>query len=65
LEPCLVETFVERERFSGACYRAANWLRVGQTCGRSRYDRAHSMRVPIKDVYLYPLYADFKERLCA
>jgi hypothetical protein len=65
LEPCLVETFVERERFSGACYRAANWLRIGETCGRSRYDRDHSMRVPIKDVYLYPLCTDFKERLCA
>jgi hypothetical protein len=65
LEPCLVETFVERERFSGACYRAANWLRIGETCGRSRDDRDHRMQVPIKDVYLYPLCADFKARLCA
>jgi hypothetical protein len=65
LEPCLVETFVERARFSGVCYRAANWLRVGQTCGRTRYDRNHSLRVAIKDIYLYPLCANFKERLCA
>ena len=63
--PCLAETFVERERFAGICYRAANWLRVGQTCGRSRYDRDHRVQVPVKDIYLYPLCDDFKERLCA
>jgi hypothetical protein len=65
IAPCLAETFVERERFAGICYRAANWLRVGQTSGRSRYDRDHRVRVPLKDIYLYPLCKDFKERLCA
>ena len=65
LAPCLAETFVERERFAGICYRAANWLRVGQTCGRSRCDRDHRVQVPVKDIYLYPLCKDFKERLCA
>jgi hypothetical protein len=65
IAPCLAETFVERERFAGICYRAANWLRVGQTCGRSRYDRDHRVQVPVKDIYLYPLCKDFKERLCA
>ncbi len=65
LAPCLAESFVDRERFRGICYRAANWLLVGQTCGRSRHDRHHTVRVPTKDIYLYPLCADFKERLCA
>ena len=65
LIPCLAETFVERPRFSGICYRAANWLLVGQSCGRSRQDRYHRRQVPIKDIYLYPLCADFKKRLCA
>jgi len=65
LMPCLAETFVERPRFSGACYRAANWLLVGQSCGRSRHDRYHRRQVPIKDIYLYALCADFKKRLCA
>lgn len=65
IAPCLAETFVERERFAGICYRATNWLRVGQTSGRSRYDRDHTVRVPLKDIYLYPLCSDFKERLCA
>ena len=50
-----LETFVERERFAGTCYRAANWQCVGQTQGRSRQDREHCTRVPVKDVYLYVL----------
>ncbi|MGH7945508.1 MAG: hypothetical protein ACREF9_10915 [Opitutaceae bacterium] len=31
-----LESFVERERFRGTCYRAANWRCVGQTEGGSR-----------------------------
>jgi hypothetical protein len=50
-----LETFVDRERFRGSCYRAANWQCVGQTQGRSRQDRGHQLQVPIKDVYLYAL----------
>lgn len=60
----LVETFVDRSRFKGTCYRAANWICVGQTQGRSRQDRGHTLSVPIKDVHLYPLVPDFRERLC-
>jgi hypothetical protein len=60
----LAETFVERERFSGVCYRAANWIRIGSTCGRSRQDRDHKIQVPIKDVYLYALEKDFSKELC-
>ena len=64
-ELCLVETFVDRSRFVGTCYRAANWVRIGQTKGRSRQDRYQRLRVPVKDLYVYPLAADFKQRLCA
>jgi hypothetical protein len=59
----LIETFVERDRFRGTCYRAANWLCVGQTRGRSRQDRDQTLRVPIKDIYVYPLTAHFREAL--
>jgi hypothetical protein len=52
---CWLETFVERGRFAGTCYRAANWQCVGQTRGRSRQDRDHALTVPIKDIYLYRL----------
>lgn len=61
----LLETFVERDRFRGTCYRAAGWTHVGATAGRSRNDVHATMNVPVKDVFLYPLNADFKERLCA
>jgi hypothetical protein len=50
-----LETFVERDRFAGTCYRAANWQYVGATQGRSRQDRDHTRAVPVKDVYLYRL----------
>jgi hypothetical protein len=60
----LVETFVDTTRFCGTCYKAANWVHVGQTKGRSRQDRHSNMKVPIKDIYLYPLRSDFKRTLC-
>lgn len=59
----LLETFVDRSRFRGTCYRAANWKCVGQTQGRSRQDRYSNMSVPIKDIYLYPLTPRFREEL--
>ncbi len=60
----MLETFVDRERFSGVCYRAANWMCVGQTRGRGRQDRSHKTRVPVKDIYLYPLSRQFRQMLC-
>lgn len=62
-EPVLVETFVERERFSGTCYRAANWQYVGSTRGRGRQDRDRSCSVAVKDVYLFPLAKDVRSIL--
>lgn len=61
----LLETFVERPRFSGACYRAANWKHVGQTKGRTRQDRPDGTwhQAPVKDVYLYALHPEFRQRL--
>ena len=59
-----LETFVDCSRFKGTCYRAANWLRLGATRGRTRNDRAHRIRVAVKDVYLYPLVPDFRKELC-
>jgi hypothetical protein len=59
-----LETFVERGRFRGSCYRAANWIGVGQTRGRTRQDRQHLLQAPVKEVLVYPLQADFREVLC-
>ena len=60
----MVETFVERDRFKGTCYKAANWLCVGQTKGRSRQDRYTKLSVPVKDILLYSLTKNFKQALC-
>lgn len=60
-----LETFVERSRFQGTCYRAANWQRLGETCGRTRNDRDNTIRVEIKDVYLHPLTPRWREELCS
>lgn len=62
-EVVLLETFVDVSRFQGTCYRAANWRYVGRTKGRSRNDRYDTIRVPQKDVYLYPLRSGFREIL--
>src|SRR2546426_10940458 len=37
--PLLLETLVDAERFRGTCYRAANWIYLGQTTGGTRTDR--------------------------
>ena len=61
----LLETFVETDRFRGSCYRAANWVRVGQTKGRTRQDSPEGKHQQVcrKEIYLYPLVARFAERL--
>ncbi|MCP4021726.1 MAG: DUF4338 domain-containing protein [Desulfobacteraceae bacterium] len=62
-EVYLLETFVERGRFLGTCYKAGNWICVGQTMGRSRNDRYKNLQVPVKDIYLFPLVKNFREKL--
>ena len=60
----LVETFVERDRFAGTCYRAANWRHIGQTQGRGRQGPDPRLRTSsIKDIFVYPLHGDFRRRL--
>jgi hypothetical protein len=61
--PWLVESFVDTSRFSGASYRAANWILAGQTKGRGRQDRFTRREETIKDIYVYPLEKDFRTRL--
>jgi hypothetical protein len=58
-----LETFVDSMLFKGTCYKAANWIYVGKTKGRTRNDRFNKIRVSIKDVYLYPLSHDFRKML--
>lgn len=63
--PLLLETLVDTDRFRGTCYRAANWIHLGQTTGRGRMDREHKADgQAIKDIYVYPLVRDARQRLC-
>jgi len=61
----LAETFVDLSRFRGTCYRASNWVCVGETRGWSKSGGAYQFHGQPKAVWLYPLRRDFKEQLCA
>ncbi|MFH1018325.1 MAG: IS4 family transposase, partial [Pseudomonadota bacterium] len=62
-EPWLLESFVDRDKHRGTCFQAANWERVGETKGRGRNDRACRSPESVKDIYVYPLAADFREKM--
>jgi hypothetical protein len=61
--PVLLETFVEKPRFKGSCYKAANWVFLGQTKGRGKLGPAGKQSVPIKDLLVYPLDRRFRNLL--
>ena len=62
--PVLMETLVDRKRFKGTCYKAANWIHVGKTTGRGRMDRDHSRQgAAVKEIYVYPLSSRFRQEL--
>jgi len=63
VRPVLLETYVERDRFEGTCYKAANWVHVGTTQGRGRMDRNRAYSAPLKEVYVYPLQRDARKVL--
>jgi len=61
----LAETFVQKDRFKGTCYKAANWDHVGVTKGRGKLDMNKEYLLPVKDIWLYPLETSFREKLCS
>jgi len=61
--PVLLETFVEKQRFLGTCYKAANWIHLGQTKGRGKLGPSGKQSVPIKDLWVYPLDRRFRDVL--
>ena len=63
VRPVLMETFVQKDRFAGTCYRAANWILCGETKGRGKLGVAGKISVPIKDVWVYPMEKKFKDLL--
>ena len=65
VEPVLLETLVDPARYRGTCYRAANWREVGMTQGRGRMDRGGHAEGIRKQIFLYPLHRNWRQRLCA
>jgi len=63
-QPLLLESFVEIPRFTGASYRAANWIRLGQTQGRGKLEKHHRQIGPRKEIWIYPLHPNFRQNLC-
>jgi hypothetical protein len=63
IRPVLMESFVQKDRFAGTCYKAANWTNVGETKGRGKLGPAGKISVPIKDVWVYPLDKKFRSLL--
>lgn len=59
-----LETFVDTEKFSGTCYKAANWTFLGLTSGRGKYNKTYKQQTSIKAMYGYPLTHDYREKLC-
>jgi hypothetical protein len=59
----LLESFIDPARFRGSCYRAANWICLGLTSGRGHNARTHRCEQPRKQLWVYPLGADFRHRL--
>lgn len=64
VRPLLLESLVDPQRFSGTCYRAANWIHVGTTQGRGRMDRDQHSERHVKEIFLYPLHSHARELLC-
>jgi len=60
VRPVLLESFVQKNLFAGTCYKAANWINVGQTKGRGKLGPAGKISVPIKDIWVYPLVKKFR-----
>jgi hypothetical protein len=65
VQPLLLETLVDRSRYAGTCYRAANWTSVGLTQGRGRMDRAGTAQGPPKEIFVLALRRDWRRQLCA
>ncbi len=59
-----LETFVDTEKFTGICYRAANWIYLGETTGRGKNDQTNKQNRSIKAVFGYPLQKNFRRILC-
>ncbi|MCD6397548.1 MAG: DUF4338 domain-containing protein [Spirochaetaceae bacterium] len=61
-KPLLLESFVD-SNYSGTCYKASNWIKIGKTKGRGRQDRFNQYALSIKTIYVYPIENDFRRQM--
>ena len=61
VEPYLLETFVDQDKYKGTCYRAANWHYVGETSGFGKVGVTYQYHGNKKGVFLYPLKKNFRQ----
>ena len=62
VRPQLVETYVDRSRFTGRSFSAANWLRVGVSSGRGRLGPKTPVK-SLKDIWIFPLEGRARQKL--
>ncbi len=62
--PVVVETFVAPP-WHGTCYRAANWVHLGETAGTGRQDRRYQAGGTVRQVFVYPLVRSWRRALVA
>jgi hypothetical protein len=58
--PVLIETFVDPSKYSGSCYRAANWECIGKTTGKAWKDGSNNDKTSIKTIFVYKLDSNFR-----
>jgi hypothetical protein len=64
--PVMIETLVDKKQFNGTCYKAANWIYLGETSGRGRMDHLNKRNgMAVKDIFVYPLSSNFRRSLLA
>ncbi len=60
-----IETFVDKDKFAGTCYKAANWIYLGDTKGLGKASQTKIPDRSIKAIYGYPLVRNFRKILGA
>ena len=62
-EVFLCETFVDPRYYQGSCYKAANWIKIGESKGYRKTRKGYEYHGIKKEVYLYVVRADFREKI--
>lgn len=60
VEPYMVETFVDRQKYHGTSYKAANWTYLGVTKGFGKLGKGFVYHGNEKDLYVYVMNHRFR-----